>query len=212
MSRLFVLLLGSLFSALPAQQYTAEYIMEQIQTTYLAMEGASAQFQQTTLLRFGKQGQVQSGTVKIRKGNKYRIETHDQLVITDGKTIWILSKLMNQVLIDDVKDYRASFSPDKLLLGMHEDFSISEVIHEKDLLKVTLKSLSKRARAQQITSMTAWVRPRTWIFEKIIYTDRNQNQFDITLSHIQPNLPLRDDEFYYVPAASMKVVDLRAEK
>lgn len=210
-SHLVVFSVIFLSSLLQAQQYTAEYIMDQIRKTYSSVDGASAQFQQTVSLRFGKpgQGQVQRGTVKIKKGNKYRIETQDQLVITDGKTIWVISKLQKQVLIDTIKDYRNSFSPDKLLLGMPEDFSITDVAQEKDLLKVTLKALSKRSRSYHSTAITAWVRPQTWIVERVIYTDRNQHQYEVTLSQIQLHQQFGDEEFRYIPEGTMKVIDLR---
>lgn len=208
-TRLIIIHALLLFSLLSAQEYTAAQIMEHVQKKYSAMHDASASFEQRTMLRFGKKEQIQSGTLKIKKGNKYCVETTDQQLIADGKTVWIVSKANNQVLIDAFKENNKIFSPDKFLQGLPDVFPPVGVSKENDLFKITLEPKKANTQTRQIRELSAWVRSDSWIVEKIMYKDRNQNQIEIKIGDVQFNAQLNDSVFHFTPPQGMKVVDLR---
>lgn len=207
---IFLLLISSL--VLVAQDQSAEQVLKNVREKYASMKDASASFIQKTMLRFGKSEQVQSGTVTIKKGNKYRLETAGEQFISDGETVWIVSKSNNQVLIDAFKENTRIFSPDKFLLGLPDDFSAKDLMNVDSLLKITLEPKKINSQTRQIRSLSAWVNPVSWIVEKIKYTDRNQNRFVISISEVTFNRQLNDSEFQFTPPKDMKVVDLRTLK
>jgi outer membrane lipoprotein-sorting protein len=197
---------------LQAQHYTAKQVMQNIRETYLNIADARARFVQTTTLRFANSEQVQTGVVMIKGGNKYRVETNDQIFVANGKTVWIVTKSNSQVLIDSYKENNRSFSPEKFLTGLPEDFMVKDLSRENELLKISLEPKKSNAQTRNIRSLTAWVRPATWVVEKIVYTDQRQNQIEISLSQVVFNTRISDSEFEFTPTDQMKVVDLRRLK
>jgi len=195
---------------IPAQHnYTAQEVMEHVRERYSSLTDASASFLQKTVMRFVKGEQTQTGTAKIKKGNKYRIETEDQKLISDGKTVWMVTLSNNQVLINSYKENSRLFSPDKFLSGLPDDFSPAGLEEEKNLLKLTLEPKESNTQTRQIKSLIAWINPVNWLVEKIEYVDRNQTMYLISLSNISLNNGLSDKEFQFVPSKDIKVVDMR---
>lgn len=194
------------------QQYSASEIVERVQKKYAQMNDASASFTQTVSVRFGKNAQTQHGTVKIKKGNKYRVMFAQQLLVTDGKTVWIYSSDNQQVLIDSYKENDRTLSPDKFLLGFPKDFTPTNVDEIDGEFVVSLAPSESNSRSRHITSLTMWVRPEQWIVNKVEYTDRNQTRSTIILSNITFNQGVADKEFRFEPTGEMKVIDLRKLK
>ena len=193
-------------------KYSANEIVEKVQQKYSQMHDASANFTQKISLRFGKKEQVQSGSVKIKSGNKYRIELPQQVLVTDGKTIWVYSPENKQVLVDNVKQNNGGISPDKFLTGFPEDFFPTKVEEVNDELIVSLSPSEKSSKMSFITTLTMWIQPEEWIIKKIKYTDRNKSQSEITLTNILFNQKINDSVFNFEPTAETKTVDMRKLK
>ncbi len=66
---------------------TAQEIIKKTQDKYESISDAKATFSQSYKGSSGK-SQSASGTIFIKKANKYRIETGGQIIITDGTTSW----------------------------------------------------------------------------------------------------------------------------
>jgi chaperone LolA len=192
-------------------KYSAETVIDKVQKKYTHMNDAEASFTQKMKLRFGKTEQVLDGFVKIKKGNKYKITTPQQQIITDGKTVWIYTQSNDQVLIDRFKESRSTFSPDKFLKGFPADFVPSNVEEKEGYVIVTLHPSSKKAQ-NFITTLTMWIKPVEWIVSMIEYQDRNLTSYSISLTNIQFNYGISDNEFQFVPGKETHVVDLRSLK
>lgn len=194
------------------QLFTAEEIVAAVQKKYSAIRDASADFVQTTKLRFGKKEQQQSGTVKIKQGNKYSIALPGQLIVTNGSTVWIYSPGNNQVLVDSVKENNSVFSPDKFLQGFPSSYTVASFTEHDGILDLLLSPVRKNDRRNPFLSLSMRVEVKTWLIQKIEYTDRNQTKNSITLSHIILNKGIPDSEFTFIPDRSMNVVDARTLK
>jgi chaperone LolA len=201
------------FAAAFAQEDAAIMnVLANVQKKYSGMASATAAFEQTVTLRFGKSVQRQSGVVKIQRGNKFRIETDEQILVANGSIAWIVSPANNQVLIDSFKENTRMFSPDAFLFGLPVDYVPTGMTEEQGLIKITLVPKSGSSRTHLVRSLTAWVRRNGWIVERISYMDRNHALFDITLTNLLFNAPVKESEFEFVPPAGMTVVDLRTIK
>lgn len=187
-------------------------VFANVQKKYSGMTSATATFEQTVTLRFGKNVQRQSGVVKIQRGNKFRVETAEQILVANGSIAWIVSPANNQVLIDSFKENMRMFSPDAFLFGLPDDYVPTGMTEEQGLITMTLAPKSGSAKTHRVRGLTAWIRRNGWIVERISYMDRNQALFDITLANIFFNAPVKESEFDYVPPAGMTVVDLRTLK
>jgi chaperone LolA len=208
-ARLMLFVFWCITAAGAQERLTAQEVLQNVQQRYAGIASATASFVQTVTLRFGNKEQRHSGTVKIKRGNKYRVETPDQRLIADGKTVWIVSAANNQVLIDSFKENTRVFSPEKFLLGLPDEFSAKELKREQSLIKISLEPGAASAKTGHVRSMTAWIREKDWTVVRIVYTDRNRAKYDITLTEVRFNAPVNDAEFSFDPPAGMQVVDLR---
>lgn len=100
---------------------TAQDIIQNVQNTYKDIDDAKASFTQTIKYRSAK-AQTTSGTLYIKKDNKYRIETGSQILVTDGTTSWSYNPDKKQVVIDNYKETGNTFSPNKYLFQYPENF------------------------------------------------------------------------------------------
>ncbi|MFA5833991.1 MAG: outer membrane lipoprotein carrier protein LolA [Bacteroidota bacterium] len=201
----FILLLLSIVSA---QDLSPTEVLKKIQSRYSGMNDASASFTQTVNLRFKKNGQQNVGTVKIKKGNKYRLETNQQTIVTDGKTVWMYTPATKQVLKDTFKQNRQPFSPDKFLLGLPKEFSATHVEKDSQYVVLSLQPTKTGSTTSLILALKVWVNPETWIFEKIEITDKNSTTTTISLSSIVFNKGIAEKDFQFEISGDMNIVDL----
>jgi len=68
------------------EKLTAPQILEKVQDAYAKVNDAFAEFTQTVSLKYAGIEQTYTGSVMMKRGNKYRIESQQQTIVTDGKT------------------------------------------------------------------------------------------------------------------------------
>lgn len=192
-----------------AQEPTPSEVLGKIRSHYSSMNDASALFTQTVNMRFKKSARQVSGSVKIKKGNKYRLETDQQTIVTDGKTVWMYTPITKQVLKDSFKQNRQPFSPDKFLLGLPKEFSAVACEKDSQYYTLNLQPTTTGAVSSSMTSLKIWVRPESWIVEKIEVVDKNNTTTTILLSKIEFNRGIPDQDFQFIISNEMKVVDLK---
>ena len=107
----FFLANSSVFSQ---DDITAQEVIQNVQNAYKDITDAKASFSQTVKYNKSK-SQSSSGTLYIKKENKYRIETGSQTIVTDGSTSWSYTPSKKQVVIDYYKETGNTFSPNKYL-------------------------------------------------------------------------------------------------
>lgn len=94
---------------------TASEIIKNLQRNYDETNDAVVHFTQTVVLPFSKLSKTIKGTLYLKKGNKYKIETDDNIIVTDGKTTWTYMPASKQVVIDNYRDDKNTINPDKFL-------------------------------------------------------------------------------------------------
>lgn len=204
-------LIVSILAITPAvsqTHYSNDSIVAKIQERYSTLEDASADFIQKIKMKYSPTEQIQHGSVKIKKGNEYRIELPQLHIITDGKTVWLYSLSNHQVTIDSFKPNSSVSSPEKFLQGLPSDYSVSKAVQVKTTIVLSLIP-SKGQKNSFLQELTLRVDPATWTVVGVHYTDRNRTEVTIDLSDIRFNSGIPDSEFEFVPPDSVSIVDLR---
>lgn len=202
------LLLLAAFTAFCVAQPSPEEVLRNVRRMYSGVTDASATFTQTVAMRFGAP-RVQTGTVVVKKGNRYRIETAEQTFCSDGTTVWMATPASNQVLVDAVRSDGRLFSPDAFLAGLPTEMRCDSLRVEATIGRLSMTPTGGAA-SRTVRSLTAWVDLRSWTVTRVEYTDRNRTSFTIVLSGVTFNAGMPDSRFRYVPPKGMKVVDLRS--
>ncbi len=205
-------LIAIFFVRLFAQQSSPTEILENVRTRYSQLNDISARFTQTVKMKFKQNPQKRSGTVQLKKLNKYRIETAQQTVVTDGNTVWMYNPMTKQVLVDSFKTGHQPFSFEQFLHGFPKDVSAETIDREGEYYIFKLKTAKLTALAPSLTSVKIWVDQGKWTVEKVEYSDKNNTVTFIELSDILINKGVDDKEFQFEISKDMHVVDLKTLK
>jgi len=204
---IFAVFIANKISFAQGDNITAQDIIQNVQNTYKDIDDAKASFSQTVKYNSSK-SQTSSGTLYIKKENKYRIETSSQILVTDGTTSWSYSPGKKQVVIDNYKETGNSFSPNKYLFqypeNFYSDLSGTETMGGKDVYVLKLKP----REGGMVKSATLWVGKDDWLIKKIfIQTDESTTTFNV--KNIQINPGLSNSKFTFTAPEGVEVIDMR---
>jgi len=202
----------SLTLASPALAQTNALSLSDVQEAYDDLEGLRASFTQFISSDFAGDTTRVEGTVLL-SGNKYRVQTPDQTVITNGETTWIYTPADSQVVINDAGNEATQVTPKTFLTASSERYRITEsqsvtragAPHQK--LAVTATDSTSRFEAAVL-----WVRQADRVVTRMQATDRNGSTLDLRLGDITVNPTLEDSSFAFSPPNGVEVVDLRRGK
>lgn len=205
---IFVLFICFYFPNIKAQDnITAQDIIQNVQNVYKDISDAKASFTQT--IKYSKsKAQSSSGTLYIKKENKYRIETGSQTIVTDGSTSWSYSPSKKQVVIDNYKESGNTFSPNKYLFqypeNFYSDLDGSETVSGKELYVLKLRP----REGGYVKSARLWVDKTDWIIKKIqIVTDESTSTYNV--KNVQLNVGLSNSKFTFSPPEGTEIIDMR---
>ncbi|MBI1805443.1 MAG: outer membrane lipoprotein chaperone LolA [Ignavibacteria bacterium] len=185
-------------------------IISKLQRKYDSIRDVSITFRQDVQFGVTKAEQSFSGKLLMKKGNRYRIEMDQQTIVTDGKSVWSFNKPNNQVLIDNFKENPASFSPDKVLVNVPNNYS-STVIGKERLgsQEATVLKLIPKNPTSSLKWMKVWVDTDELLMKKIQMLETSDNLMTYVVTDIKLNPGLADSQFQFEPPTGVEVIDLR---
>jgi chaperone LolA len=185
----------------------AQEIIKNVQSKYSSITDATANYSQSVQYSSGKSSSS-SGIIYIQKEDKYRIETKNDVIVTDGVTSWAYSKKKNQVIIDNYKDNGNTFSPNKFLfsypVNFYSDLDGDENVGGNDcyLLKLTPR------KKGSIKEAKICVDKNSNLIRKIVITTSESTSTYI-LKKITLDSGVSNSKFSFSPPDGVEIVDLR---
>jgi len=196
----------------PAWAQSEAISLADVQDAYDALDGLRASFVQLISSDFAGDTTRVEGTVLL-SGNKYRVETPAQTVITDGETTWIYTPADSQVVINDAEDDASQVTPKTFLTASANRYRIqSSTSSPRDGVPHAKLSLTATDASARFKEATLWVRRSDRIVTRMRATDRNGSTLDLRLRDIDTEPSLQDSSFTFSPPAGVEVVDLRREQ
>lgn len=185
----------------------AQEIIKNVQNVYNGIADAKATFSMSEKYSSGK-STSSSGTIFIKKENKYKIKTKSYTIVTDGQTSWSYNVSKKQVVIDNYKDDGSTFSPNKFLFqypeNFYSDLTGEEKVNGKDCYVLKLSPRTKGS----VKSAKVWVDKEASLIRKI-YISTSESSKTYTLKTITLNPGLSSSEFTFTPPSGVEVIDLR---
>lgn len=210
MKRKFFLLLTICILSNSLYAINAKQIVKKVKQKYETLKSLKAHFKQEYKWALAGETQTVEGVLLLKAGNKYRIETDTQIIVTDGNIVWTYSKHNNQVIIDYLTHSSENPLPKDLLFKYSEEFVPHFVKEEKiDGKKVYLLNLVPKDKEAFIVAMKIWVDAESWLTVKIQQTDLNDNVNTYIISKIEENIDLPDRLFTFQIPPDAEVVDMR---
>ena len=155
------------------KDWTVKQVTDQLQHRYEMIDDASVQFEQHVKFGYSNIEQHISGNLKMKKPTHYRVESDQQTIVTDGKTVWAYSKANNQVIIDTYKENSNSISPEQFMLNLPANYYASLLGYEKQpggnliLLKLVPKDDRSFVKSVKVSiEENSWIKLNTNIKEK----------------------------------------------
>jgi len=185
----------------------AQEIIKKVQSKYNTIKDASATYSQSVKYSSGS-SQSSSGTIYIQKEDKYRIESKNEIIVTDGVTSWSYSKKKKQVIIDNYKNDGNTFSPNKFLFSYPENFySDLESTETISGIECYLLKLTPRHKGS-VKSAKIWVDKDDNLIRKITINS-SESVTTYTLKKITLDAGLSSSKFTFSPPEGVEVIDLR---
>ena len=193
-------------------RFTATQVLEKVEEMYATVNDATAEFTQTVSFKYAKIEQSFSGTVSMKKKNKYRVESQQQTLVTDGAIVWVYSPVNNQVLIDLFRESPNTFSPEKFLVGLPKNFRATLVDDNtpEGHAATVLKLLPKSDVSKFVKSLKVWINDNDWSVRRVEYVDMNETRTVYSLKSIIFNSGISDERFVFKVPEKAEVVDLRS--
>lgn len=212
--RLLALLLVGLFAAAGVhenvQAQTADQVYERLKARYKSIQSVRAEFTQTTTSDYDD-GAATTRGVLLMQGNKYRVETGDQTLVTDGKVTWVYVPRDRQVLVNDYVEDETTFSLNDFFFDYAERYRVTNVsTAQLDGQKHFVLTLVPKAQDTFFTEVVLSMRDRDELVTRLQVQDVNGNRMDFRLANIEVNPPIGAETFTFRPPQGVEVVDLRS--
>ena len=146
------------------------------------------------------------GTICVKDGKQFRIETKDQDIISDGKTIWTVNKLNSQIIIKDAKDNENDNPFLQSFINKYiENYSAEKNDTEDNTFHLTLKSQSQD---EFYPIIHLWVQ-KNYNISQIKQIDINNNSTAFEILSLNDNVHLGTEKFRVQNTTGYELIDLR---
>lgn len=203
-----VLLLLGLALQATAQDATS---LTTVKQRYQELEGLRASFTQVIGSEFSDDSTRMRGHVLLA-GNKYRVETPSQTVVTNGQTTWIYSPADSQVVVNDAGSRESTVTPQAFLTSSVEKYEVSSRRSQtRDGARHIVLELTSTDPSARFTNVTLWVRTADTIVTRLQAENQSDSTLDLRLRDIQIDPPLTGTPFVFSAPDGIEIVDLRSD-
>ena len=186
-------------------------IISKVQDKYDHMKYLTATFRQVESFKLTGSQTESIGKIYIADGDKYRFESEDQVIVTDGKSVWTYNAMSKQLLIDEVRENSGALIPRDLLFKYPQKYFATLLSESKENnKKIYLIRLDPRDQVYgYVKSIKIWVEDDAWLIHKIESTDINGNKSLYEINDQDTKSKISKDKFMFVPGEDTEVVDMR---
>jgi outer membrane lipoprotein carrier protein len=183
--------------------------LEAVEARYRSLDGLSARFVQVTEPEGGGGSSRLEGRLLL-KGDKYRIETSEETLVTDGSTTWVYTPADSQVIVNDASDDPSTLSPRTFFTDYGRRYRAARMEPAgpgRDAS--TVLHLVPRSAASNYETVALWVREDN-VVTRLRVTDAAGTTYTISLDRIALDPGLAPSTFRFTPPDGVEVVDLRS--
>ncbi len=186
---------------------TAKEIAEKSEAIYAEKQTFTVVFMQVVSTGDFFDDERTQGTMYLAYPKKYRIETPEQVFVSDGDTLWTYSSENRQVTIEPTNRLDDIVTPADYLFRLRENYELSsdstEVIGERTFYRLSLRSLKDD---QYVRSMKVLIDPDTYLIRRAVYRDINDNKITLDFSDWKLGVVLKPEQFRFLTPSGVEEV------
>jgi outer membrane lipoprotein carrier protein len=198
----------TIFSLCFAGDEDAGKILTRVRKEYDALNNFCAEYTQTFTWKLAGESQSIDGTICVKDKEKFKIETPNQSIITDGKTVWTVNTVTKQVMIDQASENKED---NPFLKEFMDRFTRDYRVQTSDQSDETnfVLILTALTQEQFVREIDLWVNKKTFQLARIKQIDVNSNLTLYEVKKIDTAISLKNSDFEYVVPDGYESIDLR---
>ena len=214
-------IISMLFIFAMTQVYAIDYIhptdvKTKVTTTFKNIKTYSADFTITTVEKKSKR--TFRGKAYYKKGGNVNftfVEPYGDIIISDGKKMWIYIKKLKTVGIQELNSpgdagvtgtsgYEGVMS---MFDRYHYSYDTPEQPRKVDNKMYYILNLKEKVSSGGFSSMTVYVNAKTWLIEKLVATNDGNKTVTLTYKNIKLNPELPPSLFYFKVEGRIQTVN-----
>ena len=204
-----VMILFLLNSLILAAGREATKLLDKVQKVYAALDNVCTEFEQTFYWKLTDERQTINGSLCAKGGDKFRIETPEQFIVTDGDVLWTMNKMNNQVIID----YAENATNDNPFIKNFMNKYLTEYDAAIDPTRSddarTCVALNSKTGEHFVPMLWLWIHKKTDLIEKIEQLDLNENTTTFVMSNLDTKATLSNGDFKFKAPDGADIIDMR---
>ena len=150
-----------------------------------------------------------SGSLTMSYPRKFRIDTPDQVIASDGDSLWSYSAENKQVTIDAVSKSKETVTPADYLFNFKQNYDLeydsTTTIDKTSVHKLSLKS---KSTDQYVQSMKLYLDANNFTVRRVIYRDINDNKITLDFSGWKMGIRVAPEQFRFKTPRGVEEVRL----
>jgi chaperone LolA len=188
---------------------TADELAGQVEKKYRTLSDLTLDFTKTTRSEIFETESKTQGKMLLKNPDKFKIQTKEETIVSDGKFVWTYSVENEQVVKNLLDKSESVFKPNQYLSNFRTDYvphlEGEEKIDQTQCFKLLL---STKKDDVFIKKMIIWVDKGSLLTNKLQYKDSNDNEVTLVFSHIKTNRKIKDSEFVFQTPPGVEELDL----
>ena len=206
---LFCSVASAITSGMNQTVHTSEKLALKVEEKYKSIKDLSMNFTKTLKSEIFETQKKTKGKMYLKNPDKFRIETKDEVIVTDGKFLWTYSEQNEQVIKSRLDRSKNIFKPNQYLSNFRKEYKAKLTGEEKiDKTKCYKLVLTPKKEELFITKMIIWIDKKSLLAKKLEYQDSNDNQITLVFDHIKINKGIKDSKFVFKAPEGVEELDL----
>lgn len=204
-----ILLLSSIFSNQYAEDVSR--IIDKVQNKYKKVDAIHLDFKQVNRFKLTGLTNEIYGTLWMTDDDKFKLDTEDQTMISNGETYWRVNKLENQVLIDHAKKSDQDVFMQDFLFDIDAKY-YSQILSEQKIDGKTVYEIRLTPKVPEssfFTFIKIWITDGSWDVRKVVYVDYDENESEYVIEKFNINPDISENQFQFEVPNGLEVIDLR---
>lgn len=188
---------------------TSEKLALKVEEKYRSFRDLSMDFTKTLKSEIFETEKKTKGKMYLKNPDKFRIETKEEIIVTDGEFLWNYSEENEQVLKSRLDRSKNIFKPNQYLSNFRKEYNAKLAGEEKiDKTECYKLVLTPKEEDSFITKMTIWIDKKTLLAKKLEYQDSNDNHITLIFDKIKTNQGIKDSKFVFKAPKGVEELDL----
>ena len=189
--------------------HTSGKLAAKVEEKYKSIKDLSMNFTKALKSEIFETQKKTKGKMYLKNPNKFRIETKDETIVTNGKFLWTYSEQNEQVIKSRLDRSKNIFRPNQYLSNFRKEYKAKLTGEEKmNKTKCYRLVLTPKKEDTFITKMIIWIDKKSLLTKKLEYQDSNDNQITLVFDKIKISKGIKDSKFVFKAPEGVEELDL----